>query len=505
MQWRLAILSFFTLLCYSCHKEYSCESCMPGGAGPVGPQNPQAAAITSLNCAGGNFSAAAIEATFYSGQYTISYTSGNGATYKADTIVSTGVAGLTAILAAGTLANGNGNLIFSISGTPAATGHAIFLISFARKNCTATLRIDQQVVVLSGIIRIPIAAEKERNLVVLNNGTVKAWGNNQFGQVGDGTTTDRHTPVEVNTLTNIAAVASGAYHSLALANDGKVWAWGKNDQGQLGDGTLSENHVPKQVVGLSNIISIAAGFDYSLALKNDGTVWAWGGNMWGTLGDGSYTNRWQPVQVNNLSGVIFITAGTEHCLALKSDGTVWSWGWNAAGCLGDGSAVAKRSTAAPISALSGITAIAANGSFHALALKNDGTVWTWGDNFYGQLGDGTFIEKSIPVQLASLTNIAAIGTGERHSFAMRTDGSLWAWGWNGNGQLGVDFTFSFSQNSPVNVTLLSGVKRIAGGSFHSLAQRIDGSVYTMGNNVYGQLGDGTNVLNRYQPMVVAGL
>jgi len=475
---------------------------MPGATAPANPQPPS---ISSLNCSGGNFSSIAIEAVSFSGQYTISYSGGNAVAYKADTIHSTGVSGLTAILATGTLANGNGNLIFSISGTAATAGNAIFQINFAGKSCNATLRIDPQVVVLNGILKIPIAVEKERNLVVLNNGSVKAWGNNQFGQIGDGTTTDRHTPVEVIPLTNIAAVASGGYHSLALANDGKVWAWGKNDQGQLGDGTLSENHTPKLVIGLTNVISIAAGFDYSLALKNDGTVWAWGGNMWGTLGDGTFTNRWQPVQVNKLSGIIFISGATEHCLALKNDGTVWSWGWNANGCLGDGSTIAKRAIPAQIPALSGITAIAANGSFHNMVLKNDGTVWTWGDNFYGQLGDGTYIEKTVPVQLASLTNVAAIGTGERHSFAIKTDGSLWAWGWNGNGQLGVDFTFSFSENTPVNVSLLSGIKRISGGSFHSLVQRIDGSIYTMGNNVYGQLGDGTNVLNRYQPMVVAGL
>ena len=506
MQGRFVILSFLTLLCFSCHKEYSCESCMPGATTPGGgPQNPLTPLIASLNCGGGSFSATGIEATPYSGQYTISYTGGNGAPYKADTIKSTSITGLTAILAGGTLANGNGTLIFSISGTAATTGNAVFQINFAGKNCTATLRIDQQVVVLNGIIKIPIAAEKEHNLVVLSNGTVKAWGNNQFGQIGDGTTDDKHTPVQVSTLTNIAAVAAGAYHSLALAIDGKVWAWGKNDQGQLGNGSQSEDHIPKQIVGLSNIISISAGFDYSLALKNDGTVWAWGGNMWGTVGDGTYTNKWQPVQVSNLSGIIFISAGTEHCLALKNDGTVWSWGWNANGCLGDGSTVAKRSTPAPVPALSGITAISANGSFHSLVLKNDGTVWTWGDNFYGQLGDGSFIEKTVPIQLTSLTNIVAIGTGERHSFAVKNDGSLWAWGWDGNGQLGVDFASAFSQGNPVNVVLLPGIKRITGGSFHSLAQKIDGSIFTMGNNVYGQLGDGTAVVNRYQPMVVTGL
>ncbi len=504
---KLIIFSFFILLCFSCHKEYSCEGCIPGAGipPPPSPPGPQSPVIGSLNCSSGSFSMSALEASPYSGQYRISYAGGNGAIYNADTIISTGVTGLTAILSAGTLVNGNGNLVFHVSGTPATAGSAIFLISFAGKNCTATLLIDPQPVILNGIIKIPVAAEKERNLVVLIDGKVRAWGNNQFGQLGDGTTTDRNLPTDVNTLTNIAAVAAGGYHSLALTNEGKVWAWGKNDRGQLGDGTIFENHSPKLITGLSNIISIAAGFDYSLALKNDGTVWAWGANMWGVVGDGTYNDRHQPVQVMNLSGIIFIAAGTEHCLALKSDGTVWSWGWNANGCLGGGSTIAKRSTPAQIPTLSGITAIAANGSLHSIALKNDGTVWTWGDNFYGQLGDGTSTEKSVPAQLSSLTNITAIGTGERHSFAVKNDGSLWAWGWNGNGQLGVDFTFSFTELNPVHIMLLPGIKRITGGSFHSLAQKTNGSVYTMGSNVYGQLGDGSNVLNRYIPMVVAGL
>ncbi|HET6993970.1 MAG TPA: hypothetical protein VFI06_03260 [Chitinophagaceae bacterium] len=508
MNRQLLIFCFLLLLGYSCHKEYSCEGCVPGAGNPPPPPPPpgqQSPLISALNCTNGNFSSIAFEATPYSGQFNISYTGGNAAAYKADTILSTGVPGLKAILAAGTLANGNGNLSYSISGTPATTGSAIFAISIGGKNCTATLQIDPQIVVLNGIIRIPIAVEKERNLVVLGSGKVKAWGSNQFGEVGDGTTTMRRTPVEVSGLTNIATVAAGGYHSLALAVNGNVWAWGKNDQGQLGNGTLFEDHIPKQIAGLTNIISIAAGFDYSLALRNDGTVWAWGANLWGVVGDGSYSNRHSPVQVNNLSGIIAIAAGTEHCLALKNDGTVWSWGWNANGCLGDGSSIAKRSTPAQIPALSGIRAIAANGSIHSLALRNDGTIWAWGDNFYGQLGDGSYTERSIPAPLTSLTDVVYIGTGERHSFAIKNDGSLWSWGWNGNGQLGVDFSFTYFQPNPVNIALLSGTKRIAGGSFHSMAQKSDGSVYTMGGNVFGQLGDGSSVLNRYVPMIVDGL
>lgn len=508
MNWRLTISFFFLLLFAACHKEYSCEGCLPGNTvppGPPSPPNPPAPVIAELNCINGSFSSAAFAATPYLGQYNLSYSGGNGAPYKADTIASAGVTGLTAILHTGTLANGNGNLIFTISGTPATTGNAIFSISFAGKSCTALLRVDPDTVVISWLMKVPIAAEKERSLVVLSNGTVKAWGNNQFGQLGDGTTIDRHIPVDINTLSSIAAVAAGAYHSLALGNNGKVWTWGKNDYGELGDGTQTENHIPRQVSGLSNIISIAAGFDYSIALRNDGTVWAWGNNMWGVLGNGNYTTQLRPVQVINLSDIIAIAAGTEHCLALKNDGTVWAWGWNANGCLGDNSNIAKRSTPAPIPALSGVKAIAANGSIHSLALKNDGTVWAWGDNFYGQLGDGTLIGKSAPMQLSSLDNITAIGTGERHSFAIRNDGTLWAWGWNGNGQLGVDLNFSSYQSTPVSVPALLGTKRITGGSFHSLVQKTSGSIFTMGNNVYGQLGDGTNVINRYAPMIVPGL
>ena len=134
MNWRLIIFSFFILLFYSCHKEYSCENCIQGGPGSPGPQNPQAAVIASLDCAGGTFSAAAIEATSYSGQYILSYAGGNGASYKADTITSTGVTGLTAILVTGTLANGNGSLIYQVSGTPASAGSATFPISIGGKS-----------------------------------------------------------------------------------------------------------------------------------------------------------------------------------------------------------------------------------------------------------------------------------------------------------------------------------------------------------------------------------
>ncbi len=511
MKWQLLLLSFIITVCWSCHKEYSCEGCIPGTPAPVPPPPPppppntQVAVITSLNCASGSISSKAIEGIPYSGQYTVSYTGGNGGIYKADTITSTGVNGLIAIVSAGMVTNGNGDLAFYISGTPASAGNAIFIISFAGKSCTATLQIDDRTIVLNGLIKTTLASQKGRNLFVTNNAAVKAWGDNLYGELGDGTTTRRNTPVLLNNLSNIAAVATGAFHSLALGYDGKVWTWGWNGHGQLGDGTLIDNHNPKQVAGITGVVSLAAGYDFTLALKNDGTVWAWGDNLWGVLGDGTYISKTHPVQVTNLSGIVAIAAGEAHCLALKNDGTIWSWGWNFNGCLGDGSTVSKRSTPMQIPALTGITMIAANGSVHSMALKNDGTVWVWGDNFHGQLGDGIVVEKLIPEKLVSLTNIISIGTGENHSFAIRNDGTLWSWGWNAVGALGVDFNFVSHQLNPVNVALLPGVKQIMGGSFHTVAQKTDGTVFAMGSNVFGQLGDGTNIIYRYVPMIVPGL
>ncbi len=495
MRSKLILLSLFCSLFYSCSKEYSCEDCK------VVPEDTKLV----LACASGYFSLPVTVNTPYVGSCTISYSGGNGLSYNAgNAIPSTGVTGLTATLSAGILAIGNGNLTYTIAGTATTSGNAVFNIDFEGQSCNLSLNVDSCSPITVITSKIRIATEKERCLAVITDGRVKSWGYNAFGQLGDGTTVDRHTPVLVNTISNIAAVAAGAYHSLALGNDGKVWAWGKNDFGQLGDGTIIERHEPLQIAGLSGIVAIAGGYDYSIALKNDGTVWAWGANHWGQLGDGTYTDRLNPVQVINLCRVTAIAGGEVHCLALKDDGTVWAWGWNLNGALGDGSNIDKRSSPVQVATLSGITAITTNGSNHSLALKNDGTVWSWGDNFLGQLGDGTYTAKNIPLRLTTLAGITTIGVGENHSFAVKNDGSLWAWGWNGTGQLGVDDAF-IHEPIPVNVNLLPGVTRIVGGNFHSIVEKIDGTIWTMGDNVFGQLGDGTNTIYRYTPMIVNGL
>ncbi|MGB9825198.1 MAG: invasin domain 3-containing protein, partial [Desulfofundulus sp.] len=195
-------------------------------------------------------------------------------------------------------------------------------VSATYKNLTQKANMEltgQQIpVLLAGVV---INGNYSHSLEVKSDGTVWAWGNNNFGQLGDGTTINHATPVQVKNLTGVVAVAAGYYHSLALKSDGTVWAWGSNHYGQLGDGTTTDRYTPVQVQNLTDVVAVAANDFYSLALKSDGTVWAWGDNSYGRLGDGTTTNRTVPVQVKNLTSVVAIAAGSWHPLALKSDGT----------------------------------------------------------------------------------------------------------------------------------------------------------------------------------------
>jgi hypothetical protein len=286
-----------------------------------------------------------------------------------------------------------------------------------------------------------------------------------------------------------------------LKNDGTVWAWGYNYDGELGNGTWNSSNVPVQVSGLTSVTAIAGGGGHSLALKNDGTVWAWGYNYGGELGNGTWNSSNVPVQVSSLTGITAIAAGDGgHSLALKNDGTVWAWGDNEYGELGNGTNT-NSNVPVQVSGLTGITAIA-GGVVHSIAVKNDGTVWAWGNNGNGQLGNGTNTNSNLPVQVSGLTGVTSIAGGLYHSLALKNDGTVWAWGNNGNGQLG-NGTFSNS-NLPVQVSGLTGVTAIAGGNYHSLALKNDGTAWAWGNNDNGQLGNGTNTDSNL-PVQVSGL
>ncbi len=257
----------------------------------------------------------------------------------------------------------------------------------------------------SGMPRI--AAGGLHTIAMKPSGTVWTWGNNSYGQLGDGTRTDSSSPVQVSGLNGVIGVAGGFWHTVALKSDGTVWTWGSNKYGQLGNGdeTDTDSSAPVEVSGLSDAIAVAGGYWHTVALKSDGTVWTWGNNFYGQLGDGTNTDGKTPVQVSGLSDVLAIASGYWHTIALKSDGTVWTWGNNTYGQLGDGSTV-HSATPVQVSGLSGVdtnvdnvTSIA-GGYWHTIALKTDGTVWAWGNNFYGQLGDGTDSDCSTPLQVA---------------------------------------------------------------------------------------------------------
>lgn len=228
----------------------------------------------------------------------------------------------------------------------------------------------------------------------------------------------RSVPLQID-ITGVSKIAGGYYHSLALKTDGTVWAWGRGDEGQLGDGTNVDRASPVQVSGLTGVVAIATHVYTNLALKSDGTAWTWGRGVEGQLGNGTSgfsANRNTPVQVTGLTGVKAVAGAYLHMLALKEDGTVWAWGWNVQGQLGNGT---DSSSYIPIqvSNLTGEAAIEA-GMYHNLALRNDGTVWSWGYNTSGQVGDGTTINRFVPAQVSGLTNVTAIASGDFHSLAL---------------------------------------------------------------------------------------
>jgi alpha-tubulin suppressor-like RCC1 family protein len=333
------------------------------------------------------------------------------------------------------------------------------------------------------------------SIVLCNDGTVWTTGNNTAGQLGNGTTTNKNTPIQVSGLSDIVAVAAGDFHSLALKNDGTVWAWGDNGYGQLGDGTTTMKTTPVQVNGLSGMRAIEAGASHSLAIKKDSTVWVWGYNFFGQLGDSTTTNKTSPVKINSLSNIISIDAGDYHSIALKDNGTVYSWGRNNNGQLGDGTTVNKNYPIT-LTSINGVVAIA-TGSNHSLAKKSNETIWSWGLNQFGQLGDNTTTDKNSPVQILSLSSSIKIAAGLHHSIVLVNDSSILPWGRNNTGQLG-DGTTS-DKLTPIQVPNFLNINTISAGGSTSLSVKKDGTVWGWGNNNPGQLGDGT-MINKATPV-----
>ena len=281
------------------------------------------------------------------------------------------------------------------------------------------------------------------------------------------------------------SISAGSTHSLGIKTDGTLWAWGNNGYGQLGDGTNISRFVPKQIGLNSTWKKIAAGEYFSVGIKTDGTIWTWGNNLLGQLGDGSNNDRNMMLQIGTDTNWENITAGLNHVLAIKTNGTLWAWGNNSGRQLGDGTNI-TRYVPTPIGAATDWQKISAGAGF-SLAIKANGTLWAWGGNGFSQLGDGTTTTRTVPTQIGTDTTWENVAAGREHSLALKAGSLLYAWGSNSVGQLG-DGT---NMDRSIPTLVFQGVQKIDAGRNTSMIINTLGQMLACGENTFGQLGDGT--------------
>ena len=332
-------------------------------------------------------------------------------------------------------------------------------------------------------------------------GTLWTWGRNNEGQLNTNDILNRSSPVQIGVPAVWSNIGAGFYHSLAIKTDGTLWAWGSNSSGRLGDSTVVFRSSPIQIGSSSNWASVSGGSTWTHAIKTDGTLWAWGGNANGELGINTSTDRSSPVQVGTLTNWVQISTGY-HSIAVKTDGTLWTWGSGANGRLGS-NAVASRSSPGQVGTLTDWAQVSASPQGDtSLALKTDGTLWAWGRNQYGQLGQNNVTLRSSPVQIGALTDWASVCLGKSHSLAVKTDGTLWSWGYNFRGTFGSNTVAP--RSSPAQVGLLTNWAQVAAGTYHSLALKTDGTLWSWGYDSNGRLGSNT-IAPRSSPAQVGSL
>ena len=322
------------------------------------------------------------------------------------------------------------------------------------------------------------------SVAVCTSGIVDTWGSNGFGQLGIGDNNYYNFPVKVTDLSGVSSIASGEFHTIALMVDSTVWSWGRNIYGALGNGTDTTCDVPVMVNNLTGVVKVAAGGWHSLAIREDGTVWIWGQNNLGQIGNG-FTGGFitDPVQVNNLSDVIAIAGGEESSFALKNDGTVWAWGRNDYGQLGIG---INTGTNLPTQ-----VANIRDNCHRRWFISYSRCEERW---HFVDLGQQCFwttwkckqCKSNIPVQITALSDVKAIAGGNYHSVALMNDSTVWAWGQGMQGQLGDGM--NASSNFPVQVSGLSEVTAIASGMNHALALKNDNTIWSWGIGGAGELG-----------------
>lgn len=325
------------------------------------------------------------------------------------------------------------------------------------------------------------AVSPDKNFSVLWGG-----GRNDLGQIGINSTKDTYT---LDRAAYDFVALSGTYaHSAAITADGSLWTWGYNAHGQLGDNTTADRHAPTRVLSDKTFKDVAAGDYFTVAVADDGSLWSWGLNNAGQLGNGSTTDRLLPTRAGTATWRS-VTAGAYFAMAIKTDGTLWAWGENDEGRLGyPVSGNVNQSTPKLVGAASDKWTMAVAGWRRSAGIKEDKSLWTWGWNGYGQLGDGTKTQRDAPVRVVSGSKWRAVALGFAHTLAIRDDGTLWAWGAQDDGRLGNNVNATTQLTLPVQIGSANDWKSVAAGDRCSVAIKNDGSLWGWGQGTFGAAG-----------------
>jgi len=333
------------------------------------------------------------------------------------------------------------------------------------------------------------------------SGNLWVWGYGPYGQLGDNTTVSKSSPVQtVAWGSNWKQIFCPHLHTIATKTDGTLWSFGNNSYGQMGDNTIVWKSSPVQTIAFgTNWKQISGGYSHTVAIKTDGTLWGWGYNGYGLLGDNTIIKKSSPVQTTAYGNNWKQVSGASTTTAcIKTDGTLWMWGGNSSGQLGDNTTVSKSSPVQTISFGTNWKQVACANSY-TTAIKTDGTLWTWGDNGFGQLGDNTIVSKSSPIQTITFgTNWKSVACGYYHTAAVKNDGTLWCWGHNSYGQ-GANNTTTHRSSPVQTIAYGKNWKQATCMYYNTACIKTDGTLWTWGNNDTGQLGD-SSVTNKSSPI-----